>query len=160
VNVVRHDRDRGRSEGGAAAVEFALGALVLFTLIFGIIEFSRVIWIQQALNGASREASRYGIGNEDVGAGAQYLDCAGIRERAIDRAPDIGLTEADIVVSYLHTDGTESSCGSSPAPLVRDGDRIRVEVTTALDLVMPLVPMGPIAMSAADERSIYNGIRP
>jgi Flp pilus assembly protein TadG len=151
---------RDHDERGAAAVEFALGVLVLLTLVFGIIEFSRAIWTQQALNAASREASRFGIGNETSAGGAQYLDCAGIRDRAKARVPDIGLSDADITITYLHTDGSTSTCGSSPSPAVRDGDRIRVQVTTTLDLVMPLVPLGPIAMDAADERSIYNGIRP
>ena len=50
-------RDR-RSEEGAAAVEFALIAMILFTLLFGIIQFSLWFWAWQAGGHAAREAAR------------------------------------------------------------------------------------------------------
>jgi hypothetical protein len=40
-------------------VEFALAATVLFALVFGIIEVSRLVFTVNALNNAAREASHY-----------------------------------------------------------------------------------------------------
>ena len=57
----RHRAGRQRCSArrsGAAAVEFAVIAPVLFTLIFGIIEFSRVLMVQHTLVDASRDAAR------------------------------------------------------------------------------------------------------
>ena len=48
-----------RGERGAAAVEFALVAMLLFTLLFGIIQFSLWFWAWQAGGHAAREAARY-----------------------------------------------------------------------------------------------------
>lgn len=43
---------------GVAAVEFALVALLFFTLLFGVIEFGRVIFLWNAVQEATRHAAR------------------------------------------------------------------------------------------------------
>jgi Flp pilus assembly protein TadG len=48
-----------KSEKGAAAVEFAIIAPLLFVLLFGIIEFGAVLYNQAVITNASREAARY-----------------------------------------------------------------------------------------------------
>src|SRR4051794_17981957 len=47
-----------RSDTGAAAVEFALVAFILFALIFGIISFGFALFNQQGAVQAAREAAR------------------------------------------------------------------------------------------------------
>ncbi len=46
---------------GAAAVEFAIIAPLLFTIMFGIIEFSLLLYDKAVITNASREGARYGI---------------------------------------------------------------------------------------------------
>lgn len=46
---------------GAAAVEFAFVAPVFFLLVFGMIEFGRMVMVQQLLTNASREGARMGV---------------------------------------------------------------------------------------------------
>jgi hypothetical protein len=43
-------RTLGRAQHGAVLVEFALVAPVFLVLLFGIIEFGRALWMQQALH--------------------------------------------------------------------------------------------------------------
>ena len=57
IHVLRRRRDQ-QGERGAAAVEFGLIALILFTLLFGIIQFSVWFWSWQTAAHAAREASR------------------------------------------------------------------------------------------------------
>ena len=47
-----------RTDRGAAAVEFALIATFLLTLLFGIIEFGRIYSELEVLNSAAREGAR------------------------------------------------------------------------------------------------------
>jgi Flp pilus assembly protein TadG len=47
-----------RQDDGAAAVEFALVALILFALVFGIIAFGIALFNQQGAVQAAREAAR------------------------------------------------------------------------------------------------------
>ncbi len=46
---------------GAAAVEFAIVAPVFFLLIFGMIEYGRLVMVQQLLTNAAREGARRGV---------------------------------------------------------------------------------------------------
>ena len=49
------------SEKGIAAIEFALVLPVLIMLVFGIIEFSLLLYDKQVITNASREGARFGI---------------------------------------------------------------------------------------------------
>jgi hypothetical protein len=48
-------------EGGATVVEFALVAPAFLAILCAIMEFSGIMFVQTLLEGAAREASRYGI---------------------------------------------------------------------------------------------------
>lgn len=50
-----------RKQRGAAAVEFAVVAPVFVLLIFGMIEYGRMVMVQQMLTNASREGARRAV---------------------------------------------------------------------------------------------------
>ena len=52
---------RLREERGAATVEFAVIAGILFLIVFGIIEFGILLFDQHILTNASREGARAGV---------------------------------------------------------------------------------------------------
>ncbi|MCH8921801.1 MAG: pilus assembly protein [Planctomycetes bacterium] len=52
---------RASRRTGVAAVEFALVAPVFFVLVFGMIEFGRMVMVQQILTNASREGARRAV---------------------------------------------------------------------------------------------------
>jgi Flp pilus assembly protein TadG len=56
----RGARDR-RGERGAALVEFAIGATVFLTVMFGVIEFGLLLWTHNALTDAARRGARYAV---------------------------------------------------------------------------------------------------
>ena len=72
-------RKRALSRSGAAALEFGLVAPVFFLMIFGLIEFGRMMMVQQSLTNAAREGCRTAvlattINSSDVDAAVQdYL---------------------------------------------------------------------------------------
>lgn len=49
------------SNSGATTVEFAVIALLLFTLIFGVIDFGLLLYNRQVITNAAREGARRGI---------------------------------------------------------------------------------------------------
>jgi Flp pilus assembly protein TadG len=76
-----------RKRRGAAAVEFAIVAPVFFLLVFGMIEYGRMVMVQQVLTNASREGARVGVLDPPTGqtslplvtsAVNKYLSSAGI----------------------------------------------------------------------------------
>ena len=50
-----------RKRRGAAVVEFAVVAPILFLLVFGMIEYGRLVMVQQVLTNATREGARQGV---------------------------------------------------------------------------------------------------
>src|SRR5262245_28741698 len=60
---------------GGAAVEFAILAPVLFTMLLGIVEMGRMFYVRQALEYATEQAARYYMLNPttDSGSVTTYL---------------------------------------------------------------------------------------
>ena len=50
-----------RGERGTSVAEFAMVAMLFFTLIFGIIEFGRMLYTHNALADATRRGARYAV---------------------------------------------------------------------------------------------------
>ncbi len=50
-----------RNRLGAAAVEFAIVAPIFFLMIFGMVEFGRMVMVQQIITNASREGARMAV---------------------------------------------------------------------------------------------------
>ena len=82
-----------RNRRGAAAVEFAIVAPVFFLLIFGMIEFGRMVMVQQIITNASREGARVAVldgatATEVENRVMTYLESARIDTDGMD-PPDI-----------------------------------------------------------------------
>lgn len=85
---LRKSRRHRRWPAGAAVVEFAIVAPVFFLFVIGIIEFGRMVMVQQVITNASREGARVavldGATTEEVIARARaILLPAGIRNPQI-----------------------------------------------------------------------------
>ncbi len=81
-----------RNRRGAAAVEFALIAPIFFLLIFGMIEFGRMVMVQQVITNGSREGARIGVldgasGAEVVAAVGSYLNSASVSGASVTVSP-------------------------------------------------------------------------
>lgn len=60
-SLIFRRRRRPGSRSGAAVVEFAVVAPVLFLFVFGMIEFGRMVMVQQIMTNAAREGARVAI---------------------------------------------------------------------------------------------------
>ena len=81
--VDRVDRSCRINRRGAAVVEFAIVAPVFFLLVFGMIEYGRMVMVQQVLTNASREGARRAV-----------LD--GVTDAAVTTAVNTYLTNASV----------------------------------------------------------------
>jgi len=83
---------RKKRRRGAAAVEFAIVAPVFFLFVFGMVEYGRMVMVQQVLTNASREGARRavldGTTTSEVQATVnQYMELAGITGQTITVTP-------------------------------------------------------------------------
>ncbi|MBL8064031.1 MAG: pilus assembly protein, partial [Anaerolineales bacterium] len=148
-----------------AMVEFMLVLPLLVILLYGIIELSRVIFIFASVANASRQAARYGAGSGEFNGITYYQDCDGIRDTANQSAI---LTEFDeINITYdrgLTADGeqlpildVDPSPSADTCPIddniIRNGDRIIVQVSASYEPILPLLPFEPLEVVSASART-------
>jgi Flp pilus assembly protein TadG len=92
-----------RRSRGVAAIEFALVAMLFFTLLFSIIEFARLMYVYNSLQEVTRRAARE--------ATVRWIDetdeiktLALFGGTALPAGAEI--TKASITIEYLKADGT------------------------------------------------------
>lgn len=163
-------RRLARDRRGSAFIEFAFGAVILFTTMSGIIELSMVMFIQSLVEGGLREASRFGITGtipegmtreerikQIVGAntlGLIDMDTAELTSKIYPSFADIGKPEPfvdnnpangtrDPGESYTDVNGNgqwDSDMGA--AGLGGPGDIVLYTITADWPLMTPLI--GPL----------------
>jgi hypothetical protein len=155
--VVKHKRKFAFS--GQGVVEFALVIPVLLTIVVGIFEAGRAIYVYQAVATASREAARLGSSATDNDDGdPYYLDCDAIRAAAMQFGDPGNVTNADVTITYDGGPGHAviGTCGSVTEDEIDLGDRIIVRVNGFFQAApaMPLFDFPNIPFSVTTRRTI------
>jgi hypothetical protein len=125
-------RRRLGSMKGQSLVEFAVVALLFFLLVFSILDFGRLFFVQMALQDAVREAGRFAVtGNK--------LPDPKDPKKTLSRVESIILT-AQQEAPGLDIKDIKISCrnggnGSAGGP----GDTVTISVTDDLQLVTPII---------------------
>lgn len=104
---------------GQAIVEFAMVLPVFLVLLFALLDFGRVVFAQNTVAQAAREASRF------AAVADSHFDCGAVTATAIRNAPGLGLNNGDVSCSYPD--------GALP------GGRAVVTVSTRVELLTPLI---------------------
>ncbi len=135
-----------RAPAGQGMVEFALAIPVLLLMVWGIIEFGRLLFFYSSVASASREASRYGAAVDN------FSDCAGIRDAARRVGFFAGVGDSDITITYDHLAGgaTHTGCETLDTDQIIPGSRVRVYVTVDYS---PLVPVSIPDLAVASENA-------
>lgn len=111
-----------KPQRGTFIVEFAIIAAVMFVVLFAAIELSRMIWVWNTADEATRRGARVAavcpIGHSAVAEVTVFATPGGGPDSPILK----GLSTADVVVQYLQADGTTpavSTIGPNAAKYVR-----------------------------------------
>lgn len=102
-------RVAGKNEKGTTVAEIAMVALLFFTLIFGIIEFGRLLYTHNALTDAARRAARYAVLNAKNDVCVKNVAVYG--DTHIDVRPDCDPTGPELI-NGLST-ATVSPCNAN-----------------------------------------------
>ncbi|NMG28610.1 TadE/TadG family type IV pilus assembly protein [Aromatoleum evansii] len=113
-------------QSGVAAVEFAIVALVFFTLLIGIMEMGRLLWTWNAAVEATRLGARLAI--------VCSMGDGDITSRMRGMLPS--LTDANIDIDYLNPPFEDNTCTVDSCKAVRVSLTGYTHVT-----VIPLVPL-------------------
>ncbi|HEY0431897.1 MAG TPA: TadE/TadG family type IV pilus assembly protein [Pyrinomonadaceae bacterium] len=103
-----------KNQRGAGLVEFALVGGVFLTVLFGVVEFGRLLWTHNALMDATRRGTRYATLRKDDTAGQ-----LAVKKMVVYGDPNAnpataqpvvsGLTTSDVAVSYANYNGIQLS---------------------------------------------------
>ena len=126
-------RSHTHDERGAAAVEFALVALIMITLTALTIQFAVLFWGYQAASSAAREAARFGA--------VEPCDNAAIIA--------LGDLRVDEVAPVSGSAGFTSVLSAAP---VKVGDQLTVRVTFTTLNIVPLPGTWPSIDKTATTR--------
>ncbi|MGQ9553342.1 MAG: TadE/TadG family type IV pilus assembly protein [Anaerolineae bacterium] len=101
---------KGSNERGQSLVEFALGAIVFFLIVFGILDFGRAIYAYSVVASAAREGARYGAVHPD--------NLPGIESAVYQRAVGVVVAVESIDVEESEMVVTVSSQYGAVTPLI------------------------------------------
>jgi TadE-like protein len=157
------------SDLGATLVEFAVIFPLLLLLLFGVIEFGRLITTIISVSTASREGARFGTAIGETTPGTpQYIDCAGIVDAARSKVVIGRPTASEVIVVWDEGPGTTpiADCDGAtvlPAPnvlLIESGHRVSVTVQKQFGTGIPLISnfIGTLNLESTDNRTIFKGV--
>lgn len=132
-------REANRGQG---LVEFALIFPILMLLLVAIFDGGRLVFAYNDINNAARVGARVAIVNQGSGAA---------QAATINQATSLGLTNADVTVSYLEPD-LAAAC-PSPYDL---GCVAEVSVTFDWQAITPIIGnvIGPVTLTTASRMPI------
>ncbi len=162
--MTRRDKPRGQ-----AMVEFALVIPVFILLMVGLFDFGRVIWVNDTLSTAAREAARFAIvhgatapcpvgpapAGTELPAPSATCDPSPSRQSIKDVAMRWASgTSSTVTVSVCY--GVVTTCSGdtdqaiTPAPTNARGNHVTVTVTSVVGLSVPsLVGFSGFSLSAS-----------
>ena len=94
-------RKTKQGERGTAMIEFGLAFLVFFTVMYGVMEFSRIVASYNIISGAAREGARYAIVHGSASGSAATE--SGIQD--VVRKWAVGLDKSSVLVTTTWTPG-------------------------------------------------------
>ena len=141
--------NRSRSKG-ATMVEFALIASILFTVIFGIIDFGRYMFAMATINYAAQQGARTGL----VGSPASAI-VTSIQTTAgwAVKQSDLTITFFPVTYNYTAPNPPYFTDPANTAVQTQGGSgaymRLRVQYTFSFLALRPLFPAGTKTISAS-----------
>ncbi len=137
-----------RPKKGQALVEFALILPLLLLIIFGIIEFGRVLFIYSNLFNAAREGVRYGI--------TMPRDYNGISQHVKDAI--VAVPDDNVNIQVWYDDGPQSTNTFTNSTQVAVGQRVVVYMEYDVDYLTPLFEpfLNDMQLQTRSARTIQN----
>lgn len=170
------------AQRGVAAVEFALVAIPFFLLLFGAMEFGRLMYLWNTVQEVTRNAARQAVVTDFTDTGPNGA-IEKIKRSAVFRATDGSLpaaseiSNANVVIQYLYVKAngdvaTVTDMPDSPGDNIAaclDKDRVNecirfVEVcvttgTTCPGQLIPFAPMIGLFLQSGPNSTDLTGIR-
>lgn len=132
----RRPRHLWRNERGSELIELSLVGILLFTLVFGIMELGRAVWIYDTVAHLAREGARYAI------------------VRGAESSQPASAADVDAHLQTLAGGMTGYMVTTNWTPDNEPGSVVQVRVDRPFDPIVPLVGLPPITLSSTSQMVI------
>jgi Flp pilus assembly protein TadG len=145
------------AERGASMVEFAFAATLLLLLLFGIIEFGRVLYTYHTVSNAARIGSRWAMVR---GSGCSVLDHCGatsadISAYVLSVVPMVDANTMTVTASWTTTTNPNDDCtATDPGGNNGTGHIVCVTVSYPFNFAVPMVSQNALTLSSTSRMAI------
>jgi len=153
--IRRFIRREKPQEEGQALVEFALTLPILLFVVFGVLDFGRILFTYAQASNSLREALHYaeltsGFDNTYI----PYLDCAKMTDLA---ERNYFANSQTVTITYIKATNmaTTYSCPANASD-IETGDMLRIRLVAKVDPIM--LPFGSLNLTFQGQRSIVRAI--
>ena len=141
---------RGTRQAGSAILEGALTITAFFMMIFGILDFGRMLWIYNTMGYIAREGSRYamvrGINATTPATSSSIQTFAAARAIGLDPAA-ITITSTWTPVGYVPLFGATAN---------KVGDKVKVQASYTFTTIVPYIPFASVNLKSDSTAYIRN----
>jgi Flp pilus assembly protein TadG len=138
---MKRSRVGKRQQNGVTTLEFAIVGLLLFVILFAVIEFGRALFVMNTLTEATRRGARLAavcpVGDPKP-ASAAVFDTGTGRSAVVS-----GLTSANILIEYLDINGTVIGAPGANFSQIRyvRASVVGFSLSLVIPTIMPTLPM-------------------
>jgi Flp pilus assembly protein TadG len=155
------------SQRGSVLAEFAIVSLAALTLIFGIIEFGRALYMYHLVTEVSREGTRYAIINGSIACPGGSPSQDPLQTYVSSQAPIAGpgaltvtttCATSTICANSSSTNCSNASgCTATTAPYNTTGCVVSVKVDYSFHFIIPIVSHLTLPMTSTSTMVISGG---
>jgi Flp pilus assembly protein TadG len=138
-----------RDEQGSAILEFAMVAILLLTVVFGVIEIGLALYAYNVVSEAAREGTRFAIVRGSACTSFASA-CPASKSDIQDYVQYLGYPGIDPSRMTVNTTWSVTNAGTtcSPSPSCNNpGNQVQVQVTYKLPLVLPFLSSQTLSVS-------------
>lgn len=140
---------RLEAQRGSTTVEFAVSAILLLMVLFGIMQCSLLLYTYHTVSNAARQATRWAIvrGSNCVAATCP-ASASDVKTYALTQVPL--LDSGKVAVSTTWSSSGSCTVASSSGP-AGPGCAVSVQVSYPFQLSIPLIPIANITLSSTSQ---------
>ena len=137
-----------RDQQGAGLIEFALGAMVLFMILFGVLSLCFAFYSYNVVSESAREATRYAIVRGSACSG--FTDCnitAAQIQTHVKSLGFPGINPSNLTTTTAWAAYPAGGTCQPSASCNNPGNQVTVTVTYTFPLAIPFVPNRTLTMT-------------
>lgn len=159
-----------KEERGDTLLEFAISAIVIFTLLFGIMEFARAMYLYHFVSYAAQAGTRYAIVRGSSWPTACSSSTTGLECNAANTdvatylkgiaPPGVDTSKLTVTTTWPGTAAGSSgaTCANTTTPAKTNDNNpgciVQVQVTYPFTFIAPFMPTATPTFSATSQQAI------